>query len=118
MITVGNERFILEVYKRALNSAYEWEEKPAIIFKGRPANQFERKNYRIQKGVDGGTDSVFVITSNLPSIVKEGDKITFLAKEWTVMSIGYYFDETRFINPGIMNDRYIESRCPKGLNLQ
>lgn len=118
MITVGNERFTYKVYKRVPNSPYEWEKTPHAIFKGRPANQLEKKQYRIQQGVNGNSDSVFVICTNLPKDVSIKDKVTFLGKEWTVASIGYYFDQSRFVNAGIFNDEYIQARCPKGINLQ
>lgn len=118
MIVVRGENYKYKVYKRKENSPYEWEESPIVTFKGRPASQLEIKQYRIQKGVNGGTDSVFVICSNLPAIVDEKDKIFFLGKEWTVQSIGYYFDEAKFVNAGLFSDEYIAARCPKGLNLQ
>ena len=118
MIVVGNERFTYTVYKRVPNSPYEWEKAPFATFRGRPASQLERKRYRIQQGVEGGSDSVFVISSNLPQGIKEKDKVLFLGKEWTVVSVGFYFDEARIINPAVMSDEYIQKRCPKGIALQ
>lgn len=118
MIVVGNERYIYKVFKRVPNSPYEWEKECSITFRGRPANQLEKKQYRIQQGVNGSSDSIFIISSNIPEGIKEKDKIVFLGKEWTVISIGYYFDSDRIVNPNIMSDEYIERRCPKGLNLQ
>lgn len=114
----SNERYIFTLYKRKENSPYEWSDVPSCTFKGRPASQFERKVYRIQQGVNGGTDSIFVVCSNLPDNVKEKDKIVYLGKEWTVQSVGYYFDEARFVNPSIMSEEYIAKKCPKGMNLQ
>lgn len=118
MITVGNERFVYKVIKRVPNSSYEYEKEVSTIFKGRPANQYEIKQYRIQQGVNGNTDSIFVISSNLPAEIKPNDRIIFLGKIWTVMSTGYYFDNSRFVNPSIFSDEYIAARCPKGINLQ
>ena len=118
MLTVGNERWEFKVYPRKENTPYEWESTPKIVFKGRPANQIEKKQYRVQQGVNGNTDSVYVISSNLPSEIKVKDKVVFMGKEWTVMSVGYYFDQSRVVNPGLMNDQYLMERCPKGLNLQ
>ena len=115
---VTNEKYRLELFKRKHNSSYEWETEPSCYFKGRPASQYERKLYRIQQGVNGGTDSIFVICSNLPEEVREKDKIIFLGQEWTVASVGYYFDESRFVNPAILSDEYIASKCPKGISLQ
>lgn len=118
MLVTNNERITLILYKRLPNSDYEWEKVPSCKFKGRPASQKEIKTYRVQQGVNGNTDSQFVFASNLPDIIKPQDKVFYLGKEWTVMSVGYYFDEARFVNAGIFNDEYIEKRCPKGLNLQ
>lgn len=118
MLTVGNERWKLVLYSRKENSPYLWDDKPSVTFKGRPANQMEKKNYRIQQGVNGGSDSVFVVCSNLPKEVNVNDKVVFMGKQWTVMSIGYYFDQARVVNPAIMSDEYLIKRCPKGINLQ
>ena len=118
MIVVTNEKYSLALYPRKENSAYEWEQNPSIVFKGRPAGQVEKKNYRIQQGVNGGTDSVFIISSNLPKDIKVADRIDFMGKRWTVMSVGFYFDESRFVNPNIMRDEYIANRCPKGINIE
>ena len=118
MITTNNEKYPLTLYKRVPNSSYEWENAPTCRFRGRPASQKEIKTFRLQQGVNGNSDSQFVVCSNLPNDVKPQDKVVYLGKEWTVMSVGYYFDEARFVNAGIFNDAYIEKRCPKGLNLQ
>lgn len=118
MITARGETYIFQAYKRVQNDAYTWEKVPYATFKGRPANQMEKKNYRIQKGVNGNTDSIFVISSNLPDDVQIKDKIVFLGKEWKVESIGYYFDSSLIVNASVMSEEQIIARCPKGMNLQ
>ena len=118
MIPTNNEHYELKLYKRDKNSAYTWEGAPTLIFKGRPASNVEKKNYRIQKGVNGNTDSTFVYASNLPEEVDIGDTIAFLGKEWTVMSVGYYYNAALFVNPACLSEEQIVERCPKGLNLQ
>ena len=118
MIVVNGENYRFKVFKRKPNSPYEWEKESTITFKGRPASQFEKKQYRIQQGVNGGSDSVFVISSNLPKELGVKDKVLFQGKEWTIASIGYYYDQAKFINASLFSDEYIESRCPKGINLQ
>lgn len=118
MIVVRGETYLFERLKRKENSPYEWEDAPDITFFGRPANQMERRTYRIQQGVNGGTDSVFVICSNLPSDVKVKDKIRFMGKVWTVESVGYYFDSNRVVNANIMSEEYLIARSPKGINIQ
>lgn len=118
MIPVNNEKYVLELYKRKPNSPYEYEDKPSITFKGRPASQVEIKVYRIQKGVNGNTDSTYIYATNLPAEIKPKDKIKFMGKMWTVNSTGYYFNEANIMNAGIMSEEQIIHRCPKGLNLQ
>ena len=73
MIPTNDEKYELELYKRLKNSDYEWEKAPLLTFKGRPASQVEVKKYRVQKGVNGNTDSVFVKATNLPKEVSVGD---------------------------------------------
>lgn len=117
-IPTNDEHYILQLYKRDSNSPYEWEETPTLTFKGRPASQMEKKVYRIQKGVNGNSDSVFIKATNLPEEVQPKDQVFYQGKIWTVQSIGYYYDQARFINPSCLSEEQIASRCPKGLNLQ
>lgn len=118
MIVVHGETYLLERLPRKENSPYEWEEVPDITFFGRPANQLEKRSYRIQQGVNGGTDSVFIICSNLPSDIKTKDKIRFMGKIWTIESVGYYFDSSRIVNAKVMSEKYLFDRSPKGINIQ
>lgn len=118
MIVVHGENYELKRIPRKADSPYEWESTPDVIFMGRPAESIEVRNYRIQQGVNGNTDSVFVISSNLPSSIQIGDKIVFLGKEWSVQSVGYYFSQNRIANARLFSEEYLIERCPKGLNLQ
>lgn len=118
MIPTNNEKYELKLIKRKENSAYEYEKAPCCTFKGRPANQIEKKNFRIIKGVNGGTDSTFVYATNLPEVVNVNDQVIFLDKVWTIMSVGYYFDAALFVNPSCLNEEQIIKRCPKGINIQ
>ena len=118
MLPARAENYKIELYKLKENSAYEWEEAPRLTFYGRPAGKLETRKYRIQKGVVSGSNSIYVMATNLPALVSEGDKIVFLGKEWKVESVGYFFDENLIVNPRIMSDEYIAERCPKGMTLQ
>lgn len=118
MITVGNEKFTFKLYRRKENTPYEYEDTPYATFNGRPANQYEKKTYRLMQGVNSNSDSQFIICSNLPEGIKPKDKIIFLGQQKLVESIGYYFDQARFINPGIFSEDYILQRCPKGIAIQ
>lgn len=118
MLVARGENYEMRLFKLKENSAFEWEEAPTITFYGRPAGKIERRKYRVQKGVVSGTDSTYVVCSNLPEFVKEGDRIDFLGKQWKVESIGYFFDENQIVNPRLFSDEYIAERCPKGVTLQ
>lgn len=117
MITARGETYILQRFPRVENSPYEFSDVPDLTFKGRPASQMEKRTYRIQQGVNGNSESVFVFCTVLPDGVKPKDKIRYLGKEWTVQSVGYYFDSSLVVNAEIFSDSYLADRCPKGLNL-
>ena len=118
MLVSRGETYKFQVKKRLEDSAYKWEDAVSFEFYGRPANQMEKKEFRIQKGVNGNTDSIFILSSNLPEELKPEDKIIFLGKEWTVKSIGYYFDSSLIVNANILSEEQIIARCPKGVNIQ
>ena len=115
MIAVSGESIEFLLYKRKENSAYEWEEAPAVSFQGRVANDIERKQYRIQQGVNGSSESVYIIASNLPIELRVGDQIEYLGKKSTIQNTGYYLNQSRIVNFKVMNHEYIISRCPKGI---
>jgi len=117
MIVTQGETYQLERLKRKDNS-YEWEDYPDLRFFGRPANTMEKRNYRVQQGVEGNNDGIYVLSSNLPKELAPKDKIRFMGKVWTIASIGYYFDNSRIANASLFSDDYLISLCPKGLSLQ
>lgn len=116
MLVSRGENFKVKVYKRGENS-YEWKEYPDLTFFARPAGQVEKKLYRIQQGVNGGSSGVFLVSSNLPSAIQVNDKVLFLGREWVVESIGYYFTENNVVNSKDFSEEYLMKRCPKGLSL-
>lgn len=115
--TTNNEQYEFTVIPRVNNSEYQYDKNKKFTFKGRPANTQEKKTYRIQKGVNGNADTVYIFATNLPEQVKPGDKVKFLGQTQTVESVGYYYDMTGIINPGIYNEEYVIARCPKGIAL-
>ena len=118
MIPAVGETYTAKVYKRVKDSDYQWEDTPYCTFKCRPASQMEKKKYRIQKGVNGNTDSIFLYATNLPDDISIKDKVKFMGKEWTLESTGYYFDASHIVNASILTEEQIIARCPKGVNLQ
>lgn len=118
MLVSHGETFELELIKRVGNSPYEYEVSPSIHFKGRPANNLEKKIYRVTAGVNASEDGIFVYTSYLPEDVKPMDQVTFMGKKWTVASVGYYLLDGAVANASIFSTKHLEERCPKGLSLQ
>lgn len=118
MIVARGESYKLERFPRVENSPYEYESAPDVVFFGRPANTMEKKTYRIQQGVNGNSDSIMVYATNLPAEIKPKDKIRFMGKEWSVSSIGYYFDSNKLFNAKIFDEDYLFKRSPKGLVLE
>jgi len=117
MLVAIGENYTLEKYDLQPNSKYEYNTFPSLSFKGKPVGKKDIKRYRIQQGVEGSTDSVYVQATNLPDEVKSGDRIKFMGKYWTVESIGVFIDTSLIINASLFNDDYIIKRSPKGLAL-
>ena len=82
MATVRGETYECKIYPRIQNSAFEYEEAPSIIFKCRPATNYEKKNYRLLQGVEGNETSNYLIASNIPASIQPKDKVMFQNKEW------------------------------------
>ena len=112
------ENCVVEVLKRKENSAYENELVVDFRFYARPAQSLEKKAYRLQKGVDMTSSDIFIVSSNLPDSVKDGDAVMYLGKKWVVTSVGYYLDQDYIINSGIMSDDYLKAHSKKGLTLK
>lgn len=118
MIPTNNENNKAKVYKCLDNSEYIYEEVPSIEFRCRMASPIEKKKYRLIKGVNASTDSTFLFASNLPyTQLRDGDRIEFLGKIWTVESIGYYLEQSKVINNGIMSEEYLIQKSPKGITI-
>lgn len=114
----SGETWEFAFYKRIPNTPYIDENHPTGTFKGRPAGTLEKRKYHVQTGVNGGTDSVYIVATNLPVDIKDGDKVKFMGKIWMVASVGYYYDQSKIINASIMSEQSLIERCPKGLQLQ
>lgn len=115
--SVNNETYEFVVIPRKKNSPYEYEKDKTFSFMGRPANTHEKKNYRIQTGVNGNADTVYIYATNLPEEVKIGDKVKFLGQTQTVESTGYYYDVNGIVNVGRFSEEHIIAKSPKGIAL-
>ena len=112
------ETYTLKLYKRVRgNSAYEYDENSILSFKGRPANRMEVKLFRVVKGVNGATNGVMLVCSNLPDQVEIDDKVEFMGKIMLVKNIGYFYNENGIENSSLFSNEYLALRCPKGITL-
>ena len=117
MIPFSCETFSARVYKLKQNSSYEYDDNYVCEFRCKPVGKSEVKSYRLQKGVHGTSDSLFIMCSNVPDVVSVDDQVEFCGKRWSIKSIGYFFDENLIINGEIMSAEYIYNRCPKGIEI-
>jgi len=90
---------------------------PEIIFRGSPAGNKDKKSFRLTKGVAGSDNSIMVKCSNLPDNIDIDDRVFFMGEWYSVKGIGYYYEQSKFVNGGIFDEKYIQDRCEKGLNL-
>lgn len=117
MIVTRGEDYELKRYPRKKDSPYEFDSVPDVVFRGRPAGQSERKTYRVQQGVEGNNDSIYIMSSNLPTGIKPKDRVSFMGKVYSVQSVGYFLDRNLIVNARSFSVEYLESRCPKGVVL-
>lgn len=117
-LTANNENYELKLVPVAKNSSYQYEQDNSVVFYGRPANNKEKRNYRIQAGVHGSNESVYIVSSSLPEKIKPGDRVYFLGEKKLVESVGYYFNQNMIVNSAIFDPEYIIAKCPKGISLQ
>lgn len=119
LIPTKDETLNIQVFKRLPNSAYEYETTPSITFKAKLANDLEKNQYRIQTGVNGNQDSLFLLSSNMPmEDLKVGDMVLVLGEKRYIQSIGYYFSQNKIVNLSLFNEKYIMQKSPKGINIQ
>lgn len=112
------ENWLLELLPRIENSAYGYDKSKIVSFRGRPAQNIEKRQYRLLSGVNTTQSSTYVVCSNLPDNIKDGDKVRFIGRVWTVASVGFYYNDLELVNAGVMNPEYIISRCKKGIVLE
>lgn len=115
MRAVRNERFLAKLYKLKPNSAYEYETQPCAEFFCAPLSPVEMGSVRIESGLDGGEDGTTIITSNLYKEAKVGDRVEFMGKYWTIVSVGLYIDDWQMISPELFSDW--DTRYPRALGL-
>lgn len=112
------ETYTLKLFKRVRgNTAYEYADAPTLYFKGRPANRYETKSFRIIKGVTGSANSITIICSNLPKELEIDDRVEYLGKIMLVKNIGYVYGDNGIENAGLFSNDYIFLRSPKGITL-
>ena len=111
----NNETLEFVVIPRKEDDKYVYDKDNSFTFRGKIANTREKKLYRLQQGVNGNQDTVYIYATNLPKEVKVGDQIRFLGQTQTIKSVGYYYDVNGIVNASLFSDEYIQAQCPKGL---
>lgn len=112
------ETYVLKVYKKIKgNNAYQYEDQPSFIVKGRPATNLEKKTYRVTKGVNTAQNGVTLYVSNLPNGISPEDRVEYLGKILIIKNIGYFVDEANFVNGGIFDNDVLLDKFPKGIQL-
>lgn len=113
----SNDLYTFKLYKLKPNSSYEYEESPTLTFKGSIMSDWDKEKYKLISGVNLSQSSIYIRCDNLPQEVKDGDRVFFLEKFWTIESVGYVIRDLGLINPSIFSVDYIISKCPKALTL-
>ena len=112
------ETYTLKLFKRRRgNSAYEYDDVPILTFKGRPASRFEKKTYRVVRGVNTAQNGVTIYCSNLPNEVEPEDYVEYLGRKLLVKDIGYFEEDANYTNAGIFDEQVLLSKFPKGITL-
>lgn len=117
MIPTQGENYIAKVQKRKENSNYEYSQEYSIIFKCRPAREYEISSYQILEGLSVNTSDMYIYASNLPSSIKPGDRILYLNKLMTISTIGVFLNQTPIVSGASFSSKYIIDRAPKGLTV-
>lgn len=115
MLVSRGEIFKAVVYKRKENSA-EISEMPSFSFMCRPASGLEKKNY-ISNGIFGQNSSIYIYASRVDGEIKNGDHILFNGEMKLVESVGYYLNNSRYLNATSFNEKELIKNAPKGITL-
>ena len=114
---VFGETVTIKHIKRIQNSAYEYESVDNGMFKAKIVGTKEKRTYRVQSGVNGGVDSLYLKVSNFNDDIKVGDYIEVLGETKLVNSVGYFYEESNLVNTSLFSNKYIINKCPKGINV-
>ena len=111
------ELYTAEVHKHLSNSPFQYAQETSFSFRCKVASSAESKRYTVTKGLEAKKDGLMLYATNLEGNIEPSDHVVFRGKTWLVESVGYYEDESRFVNGSIMSVGKITSKLPKGVVL-
>ena len=117
MRVAKDEIYAAEVHKHIDNSPFQYEQQPAFTFRCKVASSAESKRYVVTKGLEAKKEGIMLYATNLEGSIEPSDHIIFRGKTWLVESVGYYDDDSRFVNGSIMSVGKLISKLPKGVVL-
>ena len=111
------EHYVAEVHKHLDNSPFQYEQQISFSFRCKVASSAESKRYSVTKGLEAKKDGLMLYATNLDGSIEPSDHVVFRGKTWLVESVGYYEDESRFVNGSVMSDKKLIEKLPKGVVL-
>ncbi len=111
------ELYTAEVHKHADNSPFEYSQDTSFTFRCRVASNAESKRYTVTKGLEAKKEGMMLYATNLEGNLEPSDHVVFRGKTYLVESVGYYEDESRFVDGSIMSVGKLASKLPKGVVL-
>ena len=111
------ELYTAEVHKHLSNSPFQYEQQISFTFRCKVASSAESKRYTVTKGLEAKKDGLMLYATNLDGDIEPSDHVVFRGKTWLVESVGYYEDESRFVDGSAMSAGKLISKLPKGVVL-
>lgn len=111
------ELYTAEVHKHVDNTPFQYAQEASFTFRCRVASSAESKRYTVTKGLEAKKDGIMLYATNLEGNIEPSDRIIFRGKTWLVESVGYYEDESRFVDGSHMSVGKLTSKLPKGVVL-
>lgn len=117
MRVAKGELYVAEVHKHLSNSPFEYAQETSFSFRCKIASSAESKRYTVTKGLEAKKEGTMLYATNLEGDIEPSDHVVFRGKTWLVESVGYYEDDSRFVDGSHMSVRKLIEKLPKGVVL-
>lgn len=111
------ELYVAEVHKHLSNSPFEYAQETSFTFRCKVASSAESKRYTVTKGLEAKKEGMMLYATNLEGELDPSDHVVFRGKTWLVESVGYYEDDSRFVDGSHMSVGKLIGKLPKGVVL-